>query len=108
FKQNQLMKFRRADIEITWDMVEENSTASLLSPYPNPTNGILNIPMGYTGGHAARLQIFDMKGEKCFDCAITKQGNLITVDTQNLEAGLYVYKLLDGNREVANGKFVKE
>lgn len=89
-------------------MVEENSTASLLSLYPNPTNGILNIPMGYTGGHAARLQIFDMKGEKCFDCAITKQGNLITVDTHTLDAGLYVYKLLDGNREVANGKFVKE
>ena len=106
--QGMLMKFRREDIEITWDVVQEVDTSGPLLPYPNPTNGILNIPMGYTGGHAARLQIFDMKGVKCFDCAITKQGNLITVDTQNLEAGLYVYKLLDGNREVANGKFVKE
>lgn len=106
--QGMLMKFRREDIEITWDVVQEVDTSGPLLPYPNPTNGILNIPMGYTGGHAARLQIFDMKGEKCFDCAITKQGNLITVDTQNLEAGLYVYKLLDGDRELANGKFVKE
>ena len=106
--QGMLMKFRREDIEITWDVVQEVDTSGPLLPYPNPTNGILNIPMGYTGGHAARLQIFDMKGVKCFDCAITKQGNLITVDTQNLEAGLYVYKLLDGDRELANGKFVKE
>ena len=106
--QGMLMKFRREDIEITWDVVQENTATSLLSPYPNPTTGILNIPIGETNCQDARLQIFDMKGEKCFDCAITKQGNLITVDTQNLEAGLYVYKLLDGNREVANGKFVKE
>lgn len=106
--QGMLMKFRREDIEITWDVVQENTATSLLSPYPNPTTGILNIPIGETNCQDARLQIFDMKGEKCFDCAITKQGNLITVDTQNLDAGLYVYKLLDGNREVANGKFVKE
>ena len=106
--QGMLMKFRREDIEITWDVVEENSTASLLSPYPNPTTGILNIPIGETNCQDARLQIFDMKGGIWLDSALDKQGNLITVDTQNLEAGLYVYKLLDGNREVANGKFVKE
>ena len=108
FKRNQLMKFRRSDINITWDVVQEDGMVTEHSPYPNPTTGILNIPIGETNCQDARLQIFDMKGEKCFDCAITKQGNLITVDTHTLDAGLYVYKLLDGNREVANGKFVKE
>ena len=106
--QGMLMKFRREDIEITWDVVQENTATSLLSPYPNPTTGILNIPIGETNCQDARLQIFDMKGGIWLDSALDKQGNLITVDTQNLEAGLYVYKLLDGNREVANGKFVKE
>lgn len=108
FKQNQLMKFRRADINITWDVVQEDSMATGLSPYPNPTNGIINIPTGDTGGHAGRLQIFDMKGEKRLDCTFTRQGNLIVLDTQNLEAGLYVYRVVSDNKEIAKGKFAKE
>ena len=108
FKRRELMKFRREDIEITWDVVQENSAPSQLLPYPNPTNGILNIPIGEGEHNGLRLQIFDIKGEKCFDCAITKQGNLITVDTHNLEAGLYVYRVVSGNKEMSSGKFVKE
>ena len=76
--------------------------------YPNPTKGILNIPIGETDCQDARLQIFDMKGVKCFDCAITKQGDLITVDTQNLDAGMYMYRISSGSKEIADGKFVKE
>jgi hypothetical protein len=49
-----------------------------------------------------------MKGVKCFDCAITKQGDLITVDTQNLDAGAYVYRITSGGKEIAGGKFIKE
>ena len=104
----ELMKFRREDIEITWDVVQENETETHPSPYPNPTKGILNIPINHAEHNELRLQIFDMKGVKCFDCAITKQGDLITVDTQNLDAGMYVYQVLSGGKEVGNGRFVKE
>ncbi len=76
--------------------------------YPNPTNGILNIPINHAEHNELRLQIFDMKGVKCFDCAITRQGDLITVDTQNLDAGMYVYRVLSGGKEVGNGRFVRE
>ena len=79
-----------------------------LSVCTNPTKGILNIPIGEKDCPDARLQIFDMKGVKCFDCAISNQGNLITVDTQNLDAGMYVYRVVGGGREIAGGKFVKE
>ena len=103
-----LMKFRREDIEITWDVVQENETETHLAPYPNPTKGILNIPIGEKDCQEARLQIFDMKGVKCFDCALTKQGDLITVDTQNLDAGVYVYRITSGGKEMVDGKFVKE
>ena len=102
------MKFRREDIEITWDVVQENETETHFAPYPNPTKGILNIPIGEKDCPDARLQIFDMKGVKCFDCAITKQGDLITVDTQNLDAGMYVYRITSGSKEIADGKFIKE
>ena len=108
FTKYALVKFRREDIEITWDVVQENETETHLAPYPNPTKGILNIPIGEKDCPDVRLQIFDMKGVKCFDCAITKQGDLITVDTQNLDAGMYVYRVVGGGREIAGGKFVKE
>ena len=108
FTDYELMKFRREDIEITWDVVQENETETHPSPYPNPANGILNIPINNTEHNELRLQIFDMKGVKCFDCAITKQGDLITVDTQNLDAGVYVYRITSGSKEIAGGKFVKE
>ena len=104
----ELMKFRREDIEITWDVVQENETETHLAPYPNPTKGILNIPINQAEHNELRLQIFDMKGVKCFDCAISKQGDLITVDTQNLDAGMYVYQVLSGGKEVGNGRFVRE
>ena len=104
----ELMKFRREDIEITWDVVQENETETHPSPYPNPTKGILNIPINNLEHNELRLQIYDMKGVKCFDCATTRQGDLITLDTQNLDAGMYVYRVVGSGREIAGGKFVKK
>ena len=103
-----LMKFRREDIEITWDVIEEKESNRHTQAYPNPTRGTINIPIGEAACIGGRLQVFDMKGEKCLDCAITKQGNLITLDVQNLEAGMYVYKVVLRNQETISGKFVKE
>ena len=108
FRKCELMKIRREDIEITWDVVKENGMKTLVSPYPNPTSGILNIPIGDSDTHSTTLQIFDMKGGKWIDKTIDKHGNLITVDTRNLETGLYVYKVVSGSREIASGKFIKE
>ena len=108
FREYEVMKIRREDIEITWDVVKENGMKKLVSPYPNPTNGILNIPIGDADIHSTTLQIFDMKGGKWLDKTIDKHGNLITVDTRNLETGLYVYKVISSSREITCGKFIKE
>lgn len=108
FSHYELMKLRREDIEITWDVVQENEVSSQAIPYPNPTNGILNILIGDADCRGARLQIFDLTGEKCFDCAINEQGNCITLNVQNLEAGMYVYRVISDTKETITGKFVKE
>lgn len=103
----ELMKFRREDIEITWDIIEEKEE-NLPNVYPNPTNGIINIPVNKITTCETRIQIYDIKGMKCLDCIINKSGNYITFDTQNLESGLYVYKVVSGNVLLSEGKFVKE
>lgn len=104
----ELMKFRREDIEITWDIVNETEAKPTSVAYPNPTANSINIPIDETLSHEARIQIFDAKGMKCLDCEVGSTGNLITLDVHNLDAGLYVYKVVSGKRELASGKFVKE
>lgn len=104
----ELMKFRREDIEITWDVVNETEAKPMGIAYPNPTTSTINIPIDETLSNDARIQIFDAKGMKCLDSEIGNIGNLITLDIHNLDAGLYVYKVVSGKRELASGKFVKE
>ena len=108
FNKEQLMKFRREDIEITWDVVNETEAKPMGVAYPNPTTSSIHIPINETLSNDARIQIFDAKGMKCLDSEIGHTGNLITLDIHNLESGLYVYKVVSENREVTSGKFVKE
>lgn len=108
FARYELMKFRREDIEIIWNVVNERPTKLSSSVYPNPSQGIINIAVEDTFSEDARIQIYDTKSVKCLDGMIGKTGNLITLDIHNLDAGLYVYKVVSGNRELASGKFVKE
>ena len=107
FACNELMKFRREDIEITWDVVNETGAKPIIA-YPNPTTSTINIPIDETLSKDARIQIFDAKGMKCLDSEVGNTGNLITLDVHNLDAGLYVYKIVSGKRELAGGKFIKE
>lgn len=106
FSCQELVKIRREDIEITWDAVHEGQTAS--QAYPNPSKGLINIPVGETVSGDARIQMYDTRGVKCLDSAIGSPGNLVTLDIHNLDAGLYVYKIVSGNRETTSGKFIRE
>ena len=106
--QGMLMKFRREDIEITWDVVQESGTREQLLPYPNPTGGNINMPLPEAVADNARILLFDAGGVKCLDSAVGQEGNLIRLDTGNLASGLYLYRIVAGSRTVAEGKFVKD
>jgi len=108
FNRKYLMKFRREDIEITWDVVKEPGALRASSAYPNPTRHRVNITTDGAFAPDARLQVFDARGVKCLDCAVGQSGGLITLDVQNLDAGLYLYKVASGNRVFSSGKFIKE
>ena len=107
FFQGYMVKLRREDIEITWDVVNEQPSKANNSVYPNPSQGIINIAVENAFSEDARIQIYDTKGVKCLDGMIGKTGNLITLDIHNLDAGLYVYKVVSRNRELTSGKFIK-
>ena len=108
FFHGDLMKFRREDIEITWDVVQEMPVAPVSIAYPNPTEGTVYITVDEPFTSQARIQIIDAKGMKCLDSAVGKSGNLIRIDLHNLDAGLYFYKLVSDHRQLAVGKIIKE
>ena len=102
------MKFRREDIEITWDVVLESGSRERLLPYPNPASGTVNIPLSEPVSNNARILLFDATGVKCLDSPIGQAGNLIRLDTSNLASGLYLYRIVASSRILAEGKFVKD
>ena len=86
----------------------DESQDHLLTAYPNPAKEEIHIPVEGTTPDVSRIRIFDVLGQKCLDCSIGKNGNLITIDTQNLEAGTYIYQVVSDDRILTKGKFVKE
>ena len=79
--------------------IAENANKVDITPYPNPTNDFLNIPMkGFSG--AATLQIFDISGAKVAEQKVAVGGNnLLNVDVKGISAGTYMFHM-----EFENGK----
>lgn len=109
FQRYEVLPVFRDEIVITWDVVDEHQNVETYgTAFPNPTNGTLNIPVEGITPDVSRIQIFNVIGQKCLDSNIGKNGNLITIDTQNLEAGTYLYQVVSADRILTKGKFVKE
>jgi len=83
-------------IDATTIGIQENDKVDI-TPYPNPTNDRLNIPMkGFSG--AAYLQLFDMNGAKVSEQKVAVGGNsLMTVDLTGVSAGTYMFHLVFEN-----------
>jgi N-acetylneuraminic acid mutarotase len=80
----------------------KNITATLVL-YPNPSNGVFNITT--SSYEAAKLIVFNSLGQKVIE------HDLVSEHTQvknNLQAGVYIYQLIQNNRKVGNGKLIVE
>ena len=86
----------------------DESQGLVLTAYPNPAKGEIHIPVNVMTPDISRIQIFDVIGRKCLDCNISKNGELISIDTQNLEAGTYFFQVVSADGILTKGKFVKE
>ena len=80
----------------------------LLTVFPNPTYGEIRIPNDGIASEASRIQVYNLLGEKCIDCNVSNNGSQITIDTQYLNAGTYLFQLVSADRILAKGKFVKK
>ena len=77
--------------------------------FPNPTKGELNIDISNLPKNLEnRVSITDVSGMTRMCRIIQGSGNLLTIDVSSLEPGAYLYSVYNKEKELFNGKFVKE
>lgn len=78
-----------------------------VSFYPNPVSNVLNIEHDLIKNNNSRLLIIDITG-KVILSEKHYAGEQISLNTQNLNPGIYFYILEVNSGETLKGKFVKE
>lgn len=101
--------FKREDIEITWDVVQDNATGTRLEAYPNPVRDRLHVPTRGFTADGTRLRIVDAGGATVFDAPLETGGDAVALNVSNLDPGMYVYYIVAVKGEtIASGKFLKQ
>jgi hypothetical protein len=73
-----------------------NYSKKIMSVYPNPaTNGVVNI--NYTFENSGRIDIIDITGKLVKTITTSDYTNHHTIDVSNLQAGVYICIVNDGN-----------
>ena len=66
----------------------------ILSVYPNPSFGHLNIELAEYSGQKVHLMMYDLRGKQVLNRQITSA--FTTLDLVNLQPGTYVVRLESG------------
>ena len=71
------------------------------SIFPNPNNGEFTIKLNSNSGSAIEVDVFDIRGRKIFKNSFTNTGDFNeTISLNNVQAGMYLVTVNDGNNEV--------
>jgi hypothetical protein len=79
---------------------DENSSATI---YPNPVTDKLNITL--TTNESSQIILYDIASRKLLQQSFI---NSVSLNTTQLEKGIYFYEVRSGNKIIRNGKVVKE
>ncbi len=80
----------------TLTFINENGNPIELSVYPNPVSGKLYIKLNQKPQKELSVTIFNLEGRMLFTQKLSNLENVI--DMQNLNAGVYILKVTDGDR----------
>jgi hypothetical protein len=83
--------------------INENSADLNLTVYPNPANESTNFQ--FATANEATITLFDLAGKVV--ASKVETGKVITVNTADLNAGIYMYSVKVGNN-VTTGKITKK
>jgi len=87
--------------------IKEPETRLESKVYPNPANKLITVETENTNIRNARIVLYDLSGKKVFEKQLNHSvSNKTNIKLDGLEQGLYLYKIVAGNK-VSTGKFIK-
>lgn len=84
-------------VQSTLDVYEYQASGTL-DVFPNPTNGKLIIDLSEQSNQNLKLEVFNTTGNCVLDQAIKKEENSISLDISDFPAGVYMVRLIDGQK----------
>lgn len=80
--------------------IDDNQFAQNIKIYPNPNNGTFNLKLSATSGENIDIKLFDIRGRKIYSENLEGQNEIDKIiSVNNLNTGMYLLKVNDGNRE---------
>ena len=93
--------------ELTYTGVASIEAANVVSIAPNPFRSFTTVILNDASkGDNCKIMIYSTLGTKVMNANITKQ--ISTLNTSNLQSGIYFYKVMDNDRMVQSGKLISE
>jgi hypothetical protein len=104
------MKLTREEMNPIPTAIKELPLAEMQGKaYPNPARDELNIDIsGLASLEGCRISITDGLGRPCLDRFIRGEGNVLTLGVSGLKAGVYFYRVYNAEKELLNGKWIKQ
>ncbi|KJD33699.1 hypothetical protein PW52_13815 [Tamlana sedimentorum] len=87
--------------------VKDLNRQNELTAYPNPFKNSTVIKLESASTNV-NIQVYDMLGRTVDTRVITTNGNEAVYQSPNLSRGIYKFKLIDSNKKVYSGTFMKE
>jgi hypothetical protein len=85
---------------------EDLTEKSMLQIYPNPNNGTMSLSYDLGENEEGTFDISDLTGRIVFSEKIIGGKNILPINTSQLEAGVYFYQAIMGNKKIAGDRIV--
>ncbi len=93
-----ISKKRLVEVTAEANGISENSANNLISVYPNPTRGVVNIDLNITEASNSNVVIYDANGKVVYNnSSVTPLNHNLQVDLSNEAAGMYFIKVVTNN-----------
>lgn len=76
--------------------IAEQQAGSAIQVYPNPSNGLFNLSLGYTPTDAVTVEIFNGLGQVISSFTMTTDNR--NTDISTYESGIYTIRITDGSK----------
>ncbi len=100
-----------ADFEVTIDDCTgiEELTTGVINVYPNPAHNSLNVALTLTKDQEMTIYVMNQVGQVVFNATTSKSAGeqIITINTENLKAGVYSVKIVSDEGLSLQKKFLK-